>query len=55
MVIFIGATQQAPVSVPLSEIASVKIRRFGFMKTALALGGLFCVGYAALAAIMLGD
>lgn len=55
MVIFIGATRPAPVSVPLSEIASVKIRRFGIVKTALALGGLFCAGYAALAAIMLGD
>jgi hypothetical protein len=53
MVIFIGATQPAPVSVPLSEIASVKIRRFDIVKTALALGGLFCAGFFTLAALML--
>jgi|PlaIllAssembly_1097288.scaffolds.fasta_scaffold57676_2 hypothetical protein len=52
MVIFIGATQPAPVSVPLAEIASVKIRRFGIVKTALALGGLFCVGFVTLMVIM---
>jgi hypothetical protein len=41
MVIFVGVTKPASVSVPLSEVASVEIRKFSIMKTALALGGLF--------------
>jgi hypothetical protein len=41
MVIFIGVTKPTPVSVPLSEVASVEIRKVSIMKTALALGGLF--------------
>lgn len=45
MVIFIVGTRTAPVSVPLSEIASIKIRRFSLAKTALALAGLTVVGY----------
>jgi len=55
MVIFISATQPAPVSIPLSEIASVKIRRFGLVKSALALGGLYGVGFVALMLIMSGE
>ncbi len=46
MVIFVGATQPAPVSVPLSEIASVKIRRFGHREDGpRAWRASMCVGY----------
>jgi hypothetical protein len=45
IVVFVATEQPATVSVPLSEIASVKIRKFSFVKTGLALGGLFVVGF----------
>lgn len=53
IVFFVDAERPTPVSVPLSEIASVKIRRFDFVKTGLALAGLFALGYVGFAFIML--
>ena len=55
MAFFIVASRPAPVSVPLSEIASVKMRKLSLAKTVLALAGLFAAGYTAAAVIMLSD
>jgi hypothetical protein len=51
IVFFVIAGQPTPVSVPLSEIASVRIRKFSFVKTGLALAGLYGVGFFTLLAL----
>jgi len=45
IVFFIVGTRAVPVSVPLSEIASVKIKKFDLVRTTLALAGLTAAGY----------
>ncbi len=55
IVFFVNAGQPTPVSVPLSEVASVRIKKFSFTKTALALGGLFVAGSFILMMIFMDD
>lgn len=45
IVIFIVGARVVPVSVPLSEIASVRIKKFDLVRTTLALAGLTAAGY----------
>ena len=53
IVIFSGATKPAPVSIPLSEVASIKIRKFSFVKTGLAAAGVYAVGFTVMLLISL--
>jgi len=55
IVFFVAAGRPTPVSVPLSEIASVRIRKFSFVKTGLALAGLFGLGFFAIWALNADD
>lgn len=55
IVILVSLSKPTPVSIPLSEVASLEVRKFSFLKTALAAAGVFGVGFVTFAAVMLSD
>jgi hypothetical protein len=55
IVVFVVAGHPTRVSVPLSEIASVRTRKFSFVKTGLALAGLYAAGFFTLLALNADD
>lgn len=55
IVIFVIAGHPTRVSVPLSEIASVRTRKFSLVKTGLALVSLYAVGFFTLLALNADD